>query len=652
MKYLPLLLQNLEKEAEIHEKDIFNYVLPQSWNLFGYSDTRILRNNEILVNPYAFYHYSFQHLFFDEKGKLKKAQSLVKKDWLKKANIYSLHIRSASAWDHDRDDNLNENLYGLKDNGTFLKAMLLLPFYKRMGINTILLHQIFSLGKTHTTHDYSNKECVLDFRLIDDQLKDPLVPQLSAKQQCIAFMEACHLLGFHVILEYCPGKMSIDNFYARECPEYFYWIKEEEYKNYHAPICHALPQNTLPFSYTLKDFYRSEDVKEHIQKFVKHDDPCKKVLAPAFSDQINANLPIDEDTTYFRFYEDIHTHAPAELKKAGIPYMTQDIIRADLHPAKKPFTALWDTLTENIIWYQNELQVDGIFLGKPFLIPEKLQKQMAVQAKKNKKGFVMIAEDTIHENGALWKRKGYDAISGNSAYEETQIEQYRFHNFAYQLKGCVCPMFAASEFYDSRRSSCLENGKTLTNMLSIMNMFLPNGIPMYMNGVESYEVQPLQLSEYGDQKYLYSLPKSDTRYLKQAYIDRYYYNYLAHDLNTLPTLMEHANHIREEYIEEIHTPQACIPVWFDTPRDAGIGFTYVKEDKALLVVCNTNVHQSVHLHIHTENLMSELPFRYQSILQIYSTNDPYIHDVFMDDFQNIPMDFAPGEIKFIEFKAQ
>lgn len=58
------------------------------------------------------------------------------------------------------------------------------------------------------------------------------------------------------------------------------------------------------------------------------------------------------------------------------------------------------------------------------MIPEKLQKQMAVQAKKNKKGFVMIAEDTIHENGALWKRKGYDAISGNSAYEETQIEQY------------------------------------------------------------------------------------------------------------------------------------------------------------------------------------------------------------------------------------
>ena len=652
MNYLQQLIQNLEKEADSHTNEIYNYALPQSWNLFGFSKTRNLRSKEILVNPYEFYLYSFRHLFYDAKGKMKRAAPLATTGWLKKACIYSIHIRSLSAWDHDRDDSLKDNLYGLKDNGTFVKAILMLPFYQRMGINTILLHQPFSLGKTEKLHDYAEKECVVDFHSIDEELKDPMVPEMSALEQCKAFMEACHLLGFHVLLEYCPGKVSIEHIDSKEHPEYFYWIKKEALSSYHAPISYGLPQNTLPFSYSLKDFYRSEDVLQHISQFVSADTQEEKVIAPAFSDQINASLPIDPDATYFRFYTDHHIHVPAEVVDHGISYMTQDVIRCDLHPAKKPNNGLWEALCDNITWFQDELCVDGVFLIKPYLLPEKLQKEMAKKAKKHKKGFMMIAEDTIHENSELWKRKGFDAISGNSAYEETQIQEYKFHTFAYQLKGNACPMFAASEFYDSRRCSCLEDGKTLTNMLSIMNLFLPNGIPMYMNGVESYEVQPLQLSEYGDQKYLTSLTKEDRRYFRQPYLDRYYYNYTASDLNTLPSLMEKATQIRKDYIDAIHRGQSCIPVWFDSPKDAGIGFTYIKEDRALMVICNTNVHDSVHLHIHTENMMNQLPFHYTSILQIYSTCDPFLHDVYLDQSQNIPLDFEPGEIKFIELKTE
>lgn len=652
MNTLQQLIQQLEKEADSHTNEIFNYALPQSWNLFGFSKTRTLRSKEILVNPYEFYLYSFKNLFYDGKGKMKKGASVPATGWLKKACIYAMHIRSSSAWDHDRDDNLKENIYGLKDNGTFLKSILLLPFYQRMGINTILLHQPFALGKTEKLHDYAAKECVKDFRRIDEELKDPLVPSMSAEEQCKAFIEACHHLGMHVILEYCPGKVSIEHVDTLTHPEYFYWIKKEALHEYHAPISYGLPQNTIPYSYALKDFYRSDDVTAHIAQFVTHDSTIDKVVAPLFSDQINANLPVDHDAACFRFYEDFHLHVPHDIPKDTAPYMTQDIIRCDLHPAKKPNAELWKTLSEHILWFQSEFGIDGIFLEKPYLLPEKLQKEMAKTAKKHKKGFVMIAEDTVHENSELWKRKGYDAISGNSAYEETQIEDFKFHTFAYQLKGNACPMFAASEFFDSKRCSCLPDGKTLTNMLSIMNLFLPNGIPMYMNGVESYEAMPLQLSEYGDQKYLHVLPKSDRRYFRQPFVDRYYYDYTSSDLSVLPSLMEKANAIRKDYIDAIHRPEACIPVWFDSPKDAGIGFTYVKDEKALLVVCNTNVHEGMHLQIHTENMLKELPFQYAAILQIFSTYDPFVHDVFMDHSQHIPLDFEPGEIKFIELKAE
>lgn len=202
---------------------------------------------------------------------------------------------------------------------------------------------------------------------------------------------------------------------------------------------------------------------------------------------------------------------------------------------------------------------------------------------------------------------------------------------------------------DSRRVSCLDGGKTLTNMLSVMNQFLPNGIPLLMNGVESYELQPLQLSEYGDQKYTYSLPMSDPRYHKQAYLDQYYFNYTAPDLHVLPTLLEKTGNLRKIYMDAIVNDEKCIPVWFDTPRDFGIGFTYILEDKALLVVCNTNIHDNVHLHVHTENMLCELPFQMKQHRQILSTEDAYLHDISLDMFQNIPLDFAPGEVKFIEF---
>lgn len=669
MKYLQKLYNGLQNEEKIHQNEIFNYAIPESWNFYGFPHARTIRSKELLVNPYSFYAFTLSHILQDEKKQWKKTAAFTnpkatKGNWLKQASIYSLMVRTASAWDHDRDDRLgNDNLYHLADNGTFLKSILLLPLLLRMGIDTVMLHQPFTLGKTQTPHDYAAKEAVYNFQEIDKQLADPLVPDMDAKEQCIAFIEACHLLGIRVVLEYCPGKLARDNSYVKEHPEWFYWIDETYALHYHAPTCYALPQNTLPHTYALKDFYKSEDVLSHIEAFqatpltetyeslAQYEKITGLSIAPAISDQINAQVSADKDCTIFRFYEDLHTHVPSAIKQKGIPFLTQDIVRSDLHPAHKPHTALWTMLNENIAWYQKELGIDGIYLEKPYLLPEKLQKQFVKTARMNHKKFAMIAEEAIIEHSDSWIKKGYDAISGNSGYEESDIWNFKFHTFAYRLKGNPCPMLAASEFFDSRRISCLENGKTLANMLSVMNQFLPNGIPMMMNGIESYEVQPMQLSEYGDSKYLYSLDKSDTRYLKQAYLDHYYFNYRATDLMVLPNLMEKTSTIRKAYIDAISNDDACIPVWFDSPRDYGIGFTYTLEDKALMVVCNTNINQSVHLHIHTENMICELPFHPSSILQCFSTEDPFTHDVILDEFRNIPMDFAPGEVKFIEFKA-
>ena len=665
MEHITMLIQALEKQEKLHHNDIFNYAVPNSWNTYGYSNKKSIRSGEIIVNPYSFYLYTLHNIMSDcTKSNPSHNDKKTKRDWIKKANMYSLMIRSATAWDHDRDDHLsNDDLYHLNDNGTFLKSILLIPHLKRMGINTILLHQPFALCKTKKNHTYAEKENVISFTKLDDTLRDALIPELSVEDQCLAFIEMCHLHGIRVILEFCPGKIARNNQYVAQHPEWFYWIKKEDLTKYHAPVCSSLPQNTIPHTYVLKDLYRSEDVLHHLSLFqqppiemktlYEYEQDDQLTIAPMFSDQINANLPVDLDGTVFNFFEERSAHIPKHiLSKNQAPYLLQDTLRPDLHPGKGIRQSILDMLEEAITWYVSELQIDGIYVEKTYLLPEKLQKEIVKIARKQNRNIVMIAEDTIVENSESWIHKGYDVISGNSGYEESNVWNFHFHKFAYQLKDNPCPMFAASEFYDAKRINSLEYGKTLSIMLHTMNLFLPNGIPLSMNGFECFDVQPMQLSEYGDQHYLKSLPQTDLRYHRQSYLDEYYYDYCTPDLNTLPSLLEKCNHLRNTYIDAITNLNACVPVWFDTPNDLGIGYSFILEDKALMVICNTNVANTCNLHIHTENLYAELPFHVDSIYQIFSTNDPYIHDVTQDEFRNLPLTFEPGEVKFIEFKTK
>ena len=145
MNYLKRLYEELEKQCKSHAKEIYNYAIPQSWNLYGYRPAKSIRSRELLVHPYEFYLFTLRNILKDADGNWKQPQLTKekpsdKRDWLKHASVYSLMVRTATAWDHDRDDRLvSDNLYHLNDNGTFLKSILLLPLLKRCLLYTSLI---------------------------------------------------------------------------------------------------------------------------------------------------------------------------------------------------------------------------------------------------------------------------------------------------------------------------------------------------------------------------------------------------------------------------------------------------------------------------------------------------------------------------------
>ena len=93
---------------------------------------------------------------------------------------------------------------------------------------------------------------------------------LSAEILLKAFVEAAHLLGMHVVLEFVFRTTSIDSSWIKEHPEWFYWLKEnEQTRNYGPP---HFDQDTLNRIYEVVDRHELHNLpappQEYREQFV------------------------------------------------------------------------------------------------------------------------------------------------------------------------------------------------------------------------------------------------------------------------------------------------------------------------------------------------------------------------------------------------
>ncbi len=636
-----------------------------------------------MVNPYDFFSYLIEEVFVKKTRKdfdpsIAISQNHKRRnhgDWVKKSFMYSTMIRTSSAWDSDRSGELElSNIYGLKETGTFVKMLALLPLLKKMAIDTLYLLPISKHSTKIKKGDFGSPYAVTNFTELDPNLKDPITADaMTIDEEFGALVEACHLLNIRVVIDIIPRTNAIDNDFISKFPEWFYWVKADQ--PYVTPMVDAIETSTYPDIKSLKTVFKDSVIKAHLAKF-DHDPKTKDLalwekvkrsknileaikkhynltIAPAFSDYINDNQPPWTDITFFRLYLD-HPEATKKFLEnpdSQAPYVLYDTIKSNLYPGKKPNMPLWETLANIIPSYQKRFGIDGARIDMGHALPKPLLDMIIKKAKAVDPDFAFIAEELNPKYADIAKAFGYNMIIGNGFMMTPRI--FTSHAKEHYLKSIDLPVptFACSETHDTPRIASRYGGERLSTTLTVLNMFMPNGVPFLNAGQEVYEVQPMNLGLDATEADLYHLPENDPYYKKLALFDKVALHYMHERRWNIPDMLEHVSKIRKRYLSQIHNKKTFIPFETDNPLFIGYGFfkpSKTGKNNILLVLSNLNPDHDYALHLDINELRNKANNTEVAGQLLFSTNEmarPFTQ--FLNN-RTLDIHLGPGEVKIVE----
>lgn len=602
-----------------------NYAIPSLFNVNDYQTLAKLNNGEHLINPYDFLVNLLDDLFLKDYEKLPvKSLSAINNskyrkggDWIKKSVVYSMMIRTSTTWDHDRNGFLDENnIYHLKETGTFIKTLMLLPLLLEMGVDTIYLLPISEFSTKNKKGELGSPYSVSDFFKLDPNLADPIVcDKLTIDEQFELLVEACHLLDIKVLIDIIPRTNATDSKLILSHPEWFYWIKTKDLGRYSPPVVEEIPHSTVaPTKEFMKTLYKNKNVKKHLNLFQfdpKTADPLKwkelekeynlskdiniltlvdkhygLTTAPAFSDHINDNQPPWSDVTFFRLYLDHPKQNKKYLKDTNMPpYVLFDTIKANLHPGDVPNIELWETLASVIPHYQKKYGIDGARIDMGHALPKDLIALILNKAKEIDPDFCFIAEELNPLNDKKAKALGYNMIISNGFMMEWELKNLSMHKFMLNQHKSSLPTFACGETHDTPRLAAREGGQLLSRFLTIMNMFIPNTVPFINSGQEVLETQPMNTGIGARENELFMLPADDSCYGKLALFDRFAFHYLNTNSDDIKNHLKIIKPIRKKYLKYISNKNRYLPLTYLEGENL-IGFSYKTNNEILFILGN------------------------------------------------------------------
>ncbi|RKX49851.1 MAG: maltodextrin glycosyltransferase [Thermotogae bacterium] len=613
--------------AERIESGTVNFSIPREWFPPRYEGTVKLSGKWIFVNPYEFG--SSICSFILSRGKegvnylqpLSRINKETTPDWIQKANIYGAFIRSTSAYGHLHPDHYDPmDAEGYTESGTILKMLFMLPYLSAMGFDAIYFLPVTKYSDLFKKGEIGSPYSVKNVFEIDPRYHDTLLDGMKTDEEFKAFIEAAHILGIRIILDFIPRTAARDSELILDHPEWFYWIDVAELENYFPPKIPELGFE-IPSNQNLEIIYANPDVQKHLKKFKlapnitnpekwdnfvaanKNNPEFLNELAktfgvitpPGFSDWVNDTQPTWDDITFLRFYHDHPAEAAKYLKNPASqpPYILYDVIKASLFPGNEPITELWKTIEGIMPYFNKKFGVDAARLDMGHALPVELEKSIIQKAHKTDPAFAVIAEELVMENDEKSKKSGYSGILGNTWWMESRIEEGKLKELCYKvLPNLKISTLGAAETPDTPRAATRKGEKLFSKFATTLNYFLPNAIPFVNSGQEIFEIQPMNLGLDNSEEGRFVLPRDDRFYGKLAFFDHYVLHWNSND--NMIKLISSLSKVRSENLDLI--PPDYLRLLFENETRL-IGYLYWNSKKGLLLIANADLYNSKEVFI-------------------------------------------------------
>lgn len=646
------------------------YALPKQWierSFSQYGGKLSMKDGSCFVDPYEYFSLVIEQIMQNDDGadySKSLAQLKGEKDtsWLMSSKMYGALPRATVAYNHKGFGSFEpEDIFGYRESGTFLKMIALLPYLKNLGINILYMLPISKMSNIFKKGEIGSPYAVKNPIELDDSYADPLLDGMDVQEQFKALVQAAHLLGIRIVLDFIPRTASRDSDLIKEHPDWFYWIKIEELASYRPPYVPELPFK-IPDPDDLDIIYSNEEVKKHLGKFtlspdkidpekwekVKHmegsvlSNIAKEfgiITPPGFSDWVNDPQPTWDDATFLRLYLDHPALSQRYISKDQPPYVLFDVVKSSKFPGNEPNMPLWEYLSDIIPTYQKRYGIDGARIDMGHALPSKLQDMIISKAKSNDPAFGLIAEELEMKNDVKAKSEGYECILGNSWYAVARARE--FYKFMEEtVPNLVVPFVASCETPDTPRIVSRESGDKLKYLAPALLYLAPNAIPYINSGQEIEETQPMNL---GLDNTIYGktvLPPDDQFYGRLAFFDYYAMHWNNADgrmYDYLKWLLEMREKLSDFYNGEFRY------VYLNYQDGLTVNYSFWNGNRGMIVLGNLNLVQERHAEI----FINETAGKGVKVETVVSINRYGKKNLPLSEINVIPINLMPGDFAIV-----
>lgn len=629
-------MQNLNKLIELlndNEMDFTgDYFIPEVWNSFDYKDYKVKnREKEININPFRYYKHCIKNVILKNLNSENEYSEELKYKKFKKSVIYGLLPKKYSAWNHYNNEYVR---------GSILKMISLLPYLKKMNVNFIYLLPVFESSKVYKKGEVGSPYAIKDLYKLDKELHDDLLGDYSKELLDVefkAFIEAAHLMGIKIMIDFVFRTVSRDNNLIISNPEWFYWIKLEKQNLFKVPKVKSLKKAHSINKELVKNLYENENtINKYIDNFsyapnVIDRNKWNSVLkeyeindnnileeieekfnittTPGFSDVLNDEQPFWTDVTYLRFYKDVSNISKKYYSKTdNPPYILQDSAKLNIFYGNDKNNELWDYILKVIPYYQKEFGIDGARIDMGHALPEELLKDILKEAYKINSDFVFWSEELSSQKSLEAKNYGFNFISGTLWATYKNFNSDNFNELLLkEIENSELPMISSPETPDTPRAVFYHENIDRYNIIIYLSMLLPKTL-IYVNcGMEFKEIQPMNLGLDNSEEGKYLLDKSNKMFGKLAFFDNYIFDWLSDEKDEFINEFCIAFSLREKFHEYIDFESLNTDLLKSYGSKKITLLEYTLKNKKLIIIINRDLENSLELSF-LEHLLSDVSY--------------------------------------------